>query len=177
MAIGVSKIFGVTVSGSQKLLPQTTLKQHILDKWTANPSRANPGIFNQYLGVEVSHCTGNARRISLGELMLSASIWKLLKRQTPGWTSTSWGSSFVGALLEDDEHYYFQVWKYFAPDRAKIADRFCSLLELLDSTGFADGDQFHAARLYDNDEMALPIHPKSMTGLSHYGIPTSMLPM
>ena len=160
VAIGFSKIFGLTVSGSQKLLPQTTLKQHILDKWTANPSRANPGIFNQYLGVEVSHCTGNARRISLRELMLSAPIWELLNRQTPGWTSTSWGSSFVEALLKDDENYIFQVWKDFAPDRAKIADQFCSLLELLDSTGFAERGRFHAAMLYDNDEMALPIHTK-----------------
>ena len=160
VAIGFSKIFGLTVSGSQKLLPQTTLKQHILDKWTAKPSKANPGIFNQYLGVEVSHCTGNARRISLRELMLSAPIWKLLERQTPGWISTSWGSSFVKALLKDDENCIFQVWKDYAPDRAKIADQFCSLLELLDSTGFAEGGQFHAAMLYDNDEMALPIHTK-----------------
>ena len=83
IAVGVSKIFGITMSGSQKLIPQTTLKQHILDKWTANPSRANPGIFNQHIGVEVSHCTGNARRLSLRELMVSAPMAKVLERQTP----------------------------------------------------------------------------------------------
>ena len=160
VAIGFSRIFNVTVSGSQKLLPQTTLKQHILDKWTANPSRANPGIFNQYLGVEVSHCTGNARRISLRKLMLSAPIWELLNRQTPGWTSTPWGSVLVKALLEDDENFIFHVWKDFAPERAEIANQFCSLLELLDSTGFAEGGQFHAAMLYNNHEMALPIPTK-----------------
>ncbi|CAL8577370.1 hypothetical protein XPA_003201 [Xanthoria parietina] len=42
LTVGLSKYLGVTVSGTQKLMPQTTLKQHILDKWTTMPSRSEP---------------------------------------------------------------------------------------------------------------------------------------
>lgn len=34
LAVGLSKYLGVTVAGSQKLVPQMTRKQHTLDKWT-----------------------------------------------------------------------------------------------------------------------------------------------
>ena len=68
LTLSLSKYVGVTISGSQKLIPQTTVKQHTLDKWTTNPSRSNPGILNQYDDVELSHCTGNARRISIRKL-------------------------------------------------------------------------------------------------------------
>ncbi len=166
-AIGVSKFFGITVSGSQKLIPQTTLKQHILDKWTANPLRANPAIFNHYLGVQLSHCTGNARRVSLRELMISDPIWKVLERQTPGWTSTPWGSSFKRALFDYDREAIFQVWKDFASDRANFAGLLCCLLELLDCTGLVEGEKFHAAMLYENEEYALPIH----TDINDWSIP------
>lgn len=156
--IGISKLLGITVSGTQKLIPQTTLKQHLLDKWTASPLRANPAIFNQSLGVEISHCTGNARRVSLSELMISYPVCRILERQSPGWTMTSWGSRFNSALFEDDREANFRVWKDFASERAKMADLLCCLLDLLDHTGLAEGKKFHAAMLYDNEEYALPIH-------------------
>lgn len=40
--VGFSKIVGVTVTGTQKRIPDTPLKQKILDKWQSNPERAIP---------------------------------------------------------------------------------------------------------------------------------------
>lgn len=68
-SLGLSKIVGVSVTGSQKLIPETTLKQLILDRWAAKPEDRNPRILNHNLGVEVSHCTGNARRIAVRSIL------------------------------------------------------------------------------------------------------------
>ncbi|KAL8724201.1 MAG: hypothetical protein Q9181_006930 [Wetmoreana brouardii] len=160
LTLGISKYLGVTVSGSQKLIPETTRKQHVLDKWTTIPTRANPGILNQYLGVEVSHCTGNARRISLRDLMTRAPILAILERQIPGWTQTPWGSSLSMALLCEAGDAIFHVWKDFVSNRPQIAELFCCVLELLDCTGWDEHGKFHAALLYNDEESAVSIPSK-----------------
>ncbi|KAL8703796.1 MAG: hypothetical protein Q9201_003036 [Fulgogasparrea decipioides] len=157
LALGISRYLGVTVSGSQKLIPETTRKQHILDKWTTVPTRANPGIMNQYLGVEISHCTGNARRISLRDLMTRAPIQAILERQIPGWIQTPWGSNLSTALLCEAGDAIFRVWKEFVSNRPQIAELFCCVLELLDHTGWDEHGKFHAALLYNAEELAVSI--------------------
>ena len=158
LAVGLCKYIGITVTGTQKLVPQTTLKQHILDKWTTLPSRANPGILNQYLGVEISHCTGNARRVALRQLMTSSSVMSVLERQTPGWLNKSWGKAFFAALRSDRDEKMFSVWKEWASNRVEMAELFCCVLELLDNTG-RDQHNFHGALLHHNEEEAVSIKP------------------
>jgi len=99
--------------------------------------------------------------------MISDPIWEVLERQTPGWTSTPWGSSFKRALFDYDREAIFQVWKDFASDRANFAGLLCCLLELLNCTGLIEGKKFHAAMLYENEEYALPIH----TDINDWSIP------
>ncbi|KAL8807174.1 MAG: hypothetical protein Q9182_000856 [Xanthomendoza sp. 2 TL-2023] len=157
LAFGVTKYLGITVSGTQKLIPQTTLKQHILDKWTTIPSRANPGILNHYLGVEFSHCTGNARRIPLRQLMITSRIWALLERQVPNWIQTPWGSAFSAALHSTNTKDIFQVWREYAPCRSNIAELVCCVLEPLDGTGWDEQEKFHSAVLFDNEERTVQV--------------------
>ncbi|KAL8730569.1 MAG: hypothetical protein Q9166_004023 [cf. Caloplaca sp. 2 TL-2023] len=157
LAIGFSKHLGVTVTGTQKLIPQTTLKQHILDKWTTIPARSNPGILNQYLGVEISQCTGNARRISLRKLMISTPIKSILERQIPNWAQTSWGSALYAALSSADNEDIFHFWKEFASNRSDVAELVCCVLELLDGTGWNEQEMFHSALLIDNKEWAVSV--------------------
>ncbi|KAL8858803.1 MAG: hypothetical protein Q9178_004720 [Gyalolechia marmorata] len=160
IAVGLSKYLAVTVSGTQKFIPQTTLKQHILDKWTTNPSRANPGILDQLLGVEISHCTGNARRISLRELLITKPILSILERQSPDWTEKQWGSDFAAALSSDNGEDIFRVWKDHTAHRAEISDLVCCVLELLDSTGLDESGQFHSALFNDNKDLAIRVPTK-----------------
>ena len=156
-AVGFAKYIGVTVSGTQKLIPQTTLKQHILDKWNSNPSRSNPGVLNQLLGVEISHCTGNARRVSLRKLMTSTCIWPILERQSPGWTNTRWGRYLSSALRADEREAIFHVWRDFVSNRTDIAELFCCIIDLLDRTGRDGSNDLKAALLYDDEDFAVSI--------------------
>lgn len=161
LAVGLTKYLGVTISGTQKLIPQTTLKQHILDKWKTMPSRSNPMILNQYLGVEISHCTGNARRISLKELMISKPIRPILERQIPNWPQTPWGMALSIALHSPKPEDIVNVWKEYASNRSDIAELVCCALEVLDSTGWNEQKVFNSAVLIDNDEWAVPV-PSSL---------------
>ena len=156
ISVGISKYIGLTVSGTQKLIPRTTLKQHIFDKWSKNPSRSNPGILNQYLGVEISHCTGNARRISLRKVLDSSTICSVLDLHSPVWKTTCWGAALDAALRDADEDAIFRIWKDFAPNRVDIAELCCCMFDLLDCTGH-DKYQLWAGFIHNNEEAAVAI--------------------
>ena len=155
--IGLSKYLGVTVSGTQKRIPQTTLKQHILDSWTTVPSRRNPAVLNQYLGVEISHCTGNARRISLKTLMISRPVWPILERQIPDWHHKPWGEALNKALHSPDKNDIVNVWNQHESNRSDIADLVCCVLQVLNDTGLNEQKVFNSAVLIDNEEWAVSV--------------------
>lgn len=155
-----SKIIGVSVMGTQKRLPQTTLKQLILDRWSNAPKRANPGVLNMYLGLEISHCTGNSRRVSLKSLLLIDSVQPLLERQIPGWKLSDWGRSFLVALSYPDPQAIFNVWTYQVGAREQMAELVCSVLEILDTTGFSH-DRFTADFFHENQELSVKLDHKS----------------
>ncbi|KAL8675208.1 MAG: hypothetical protein Q9224_007479 [Gallowayella concinna] len=108
------------------------------------PSRANPGILNQRLGVEISHCT----------------VWALLERQVPNWVQTPWGSALSAALHSTDNKDMFRVWREFASNRSDIAELVCCILGPLDGTGWNEQEKFHSALLLDTEELAVPVDKK-----------------
>jgi hypothetical protein len=134
-SIGFSKIIGVTVSGSQKMHPMTTHKQQILAEWTTEPQDANPGISNQCLAVEISHCTGNARRVRLKDLFLMPTIRQLLDLRSPKWSETVWGLAFLEALKSNDPEAAFAVWTRHYTYRNEMAALVCRVLKTLNKTG------------------------------------------
>lgn len=156
LGLSFSKIVGISVTGTQKKIPETTVKQHILDKWSNKPERANPGVLNMYYGLEISHCTGNARRVSLKDLMLMETVFPLLERQRPGWTKTSWGKDFYMALSTPDQEAIFDVWKRHSKNRTEMADLVCSVLEVLDTTGFTPFG-FTAGVFHEGMELAVTL--------------------
>ena len=154
IGISVSKVVGIVMQGTQKKRPQTSIKEHILEKWRNNPKRANPGILNQLLGVEISHCTGNARRVRLKDLLLMPTIQSLLQLQCPGWTTTNWGAAFLNALDSNNPEAIFDVWINYDRWRPEMADMVCNVLEILDKTGKGE-DGFTAAFLHNRQERSL----------------------
>lgn len=154
IGISISKVVGIVMQGTQKKRPQTSVKEHILAKWKNNPKRANPGILNQLLGVEISHCTGNARRVLIKDLLLMPTIQSLLQLQCPGWTTTNWGAAFLQALYSDDPEAIFDVWIKYDYKRPEMADMVCNVLEVLDKTGKGE-DGFTAAFLHNRQERSL----------------------
>ena len=158
IAVGLSfsKLVGIQVQGTQKQIPETTLKQHVLDKWVNKPERANPGILNQFHGVMISHCTGNAVRITLKELLLSEAVRPILNRQIPHWETTEWGSPFLRALRSTSPDDVLQVWKNHHLERREMAQLVCSALEILDATGMGN-DGFTAAFLHNDQERSFGV--------------------
>ena len=156
VGLSFSKLVGIQVQGTQKQIPETTLKQHVLDKWVNKPERANPGILNQFHGVVISHCTGNAVRISLKELLLSKAVRPILGRQIPDWETTVWGSSFLRALRSTNPDDILHVWKDHCLQRREMAQLVCSALEILDTTGMGN-DGFTAAFLHNDQERSFGI--------------------
>jgi hypothetical protein len=98
VGFSASQYVGITVLGTQKKLPCTTQKQAIWNKWTNQPTRANPRMLNSYLGVEISHCTGNARRVKLRDIFTMKPIQALIDRQFPDLLSLEFGMSLQAAF-------------------------------------------------------------------------------
>ncbi|CAG9950032.1 unnamed protein product [Clonostachys rosea f. rosea IK726] len=70
LELAAPKFVMLQIKGKAKRVPETTIKEHAWQKWSSNPESANPGILNNYFGVEISNCTGNARRVSLKQILL-----------------------------------------------------------------------------------------------------------
>ena len=157
-SLGITGTFhvGVTATGTQKLRPQTTLKEHVWDQWSNNPCRANPGVFLQFTGLEISNCTGNARRIQLKDLFSIRSIQQAIDSRLPGWRETIHYSDLTKILSADDEQTFYNLWRSFTRSRSKIAEIFCCVLEILDKTGVSDG-RFWTGFINDTREYLAPL--------------------
>ena len=156
--LGITGAFhiGITLMGSQKLRPCTTLKQHIWDEWNNNPCRANPRIFLHSLGLEISHCTGNARRIQLKDLFFMKNIQQAIEYRLPGWSKTSYGSDFIATLSTHDENTFYDFWRKHSLSRSKIAEIFCCVLDILDRTSVSD-KAFWTAFINNKREYLVPL--------------------
>jgi hypothetical protein len=156
VGFSASQYVGVTLVGTQKKLPRTTQKQAIWNKWKNSPMQANSLILNSYLGVEISHCTGNARRLPIRYLFTMKPIQALLVRQFPDWLTSEFGADLQAAFFSDHDQAIEDVWIKHYKSRDKIAELVCCVLELLDKTG-ARGGNFNAAFLNENRELSVPI--------------------
>jgi hypothetical protein len=161
VSIGFSKIVGVSVTGIQKRIPDTPLKQKILDKWQ-NAERRNPHVLNQSLGVEVSHCTGNARRVAVKTILTLKPMAHALDRQFPGWRAKPWGWLFWTAISGREDSAIEKVWKDFEVYRSQMAQLICFALDLLSPTGVEES-KLSVAFLNNGQEASLNLEVKMNT--------------
>jgi Ubiquitin-2 like Rad60 SUMO-like len=148
---------GIIATGTQKRLPCITQKQAIWNKWKFQPSRANPHILNSYLGVEISHCTGNSRRVRLRDLFTIRLIKDLLDYQFPDWlTNTKVWWSLREALFSQSDNDIINVWTEYWKYRDQMAEIVCYVLELLEKTG-NDAGVFNVAFLNGKRERSMPL--------------------
>lgn len=139
-SIGIGGSLRISVFGTQRRIPDTPQKQMIIDKWKSAPEQRNPHMLGLQLGVEVSHCTGNARRLAVKDLFRLQPVARRLEQQFPAWSLTDWGVHFQAAIehAEDDNAAILQVWRTFAAYRSKIAAMVTYILDLLSPTGLDD---------------------------------------
>jgi hypothetical protein len=154
--LSAPKVVAFQIQGNVKKVPETTVKQHLWTKWSLQPERANPGILNNYFGVEISHCTGNARRVPLKHILLMEPLQELLERQIPKWSSSTWGMSFQKALMTDSNDAIFQFWNDYVDQRPLVGQLVRCILDVLDCTGKTDFG-FRAAFLHQNRELGVDL--------------------
>jgi len=161
-SFGFSKIVGVSITGTQKRIPDTSLKEKVLDKWQNAPERRNPQVLNQNLGVEVSHCTGNARRVAVRTLLTLKPMTLALERQFPGWRDRPWGGPFWDAVSGHSDAAVEAVWKTFEEHRAQMAQLVCFALDLLSPTGLEES-KLSVAFLNNGQESSVSLDVKMNT--------------
>ena len=113
-------------------------------------------MLNNYFGVEISHCTGNARRIPMKQIFVMEPIQELPERQIPKWSSTRWGMAFQKALQTESNDAIFQFWNNHTAERQLIGQLVRSVLDVLDSTGRTDFG-FRASFLHQNRELGVDL--------------------
>ena len=152
---------GVTGQINQKRIPETTQKQALWTKWNADPENGHIGWLNNFSGVEVSHCTGNVRRIRTRHLLRLKPVRDRLNELSYNWEATDWGAEFIRALETEDSKQIYDFWTINPHFRKELGGLLRQLLELLVGTGTQGKHHFIAAYFKDyasrNRQMEIPI--------------------
>ncbi|KAF2110328.1 hypothetical protein BDV96DRAFT_200296 [Lophiotrema nucula] len=154
------KVIAFQIQGNVKKVPETTIKQFLIDKWGLEPERANPGCLNSHFGVEISHCSGNARRVPLKAILQMNPIQELLERQIPGWGMTDWGLAFRRAMSNGSKNAIFKFWKDYVDARPLVGQLVQSVLDVLDDTGQYEKG-LRAGFLYCGSELCIHINERN----------------
>lgn len=130
---------GVAV-GTQRSykIRERTWKQVLIEAWKNDPERRNPQWLEQFLGVEISACTLNARRRRLISVIGSQTMRKYLDSCSIKWISQECREAFFNSLEPDDHTAFRRLWKEHEKDdgwRENMGKAVSLCLEVLFETG------------------------------------------
>ena len=134
LGFSAGQYVGVTGSLTQKMLPGVTIKESIWNEISQNPQMANIEWLNNFYGVEISHCSGNARRVRMKDLFRVKGVRKRLGSLIPSWETTSWGTAFSRALDDPSSRAIQRMWDDITM-REDIGKLITGMLRLLHTTG------------------------------------------
>ena len=136
--LSLSRIVGVAIGKVWKVHPATTLKDVILDDWLHNSSielgteyDPQPGYLDYITVLEVSRCSGNARRISLRDVLTIPEVVR--------WLHTIYDRDTLvdmNAFLTNPKSYSnsIEAWSY-CPRKASVRRIIRTILRALKKTG------------------------------------------
>ena len=104
---------GVTLGGQRTYKRRTgvTLKQAICDEWkNSNSSSRNPAILERWIGLEVSFCSGNARRRRLKHILGSTTMMNWLDSCKTNDTAFPCEDAFRDAIQSRDCRAFRTLW-------------------------------------------------------------------
>jgi ankyrin repeat protein len=120
------------------------LKDRLLASWQ-NEEKHDPAIMHSHLGVEISACSGNARRIRLSKILGSRSFENYLHQLGMGPDDWEDHNSYFVALRDPDSRVFERFYRGLSDDsRKKIAKAVSASLKALMHTGLCHDDTFHA---------------------------------
>ncbi|KAE8445349.1 hypothetical protein EG329_013471 [Mollisiaceae sp. DMI_Dod_QoI] len=156
LGFSAGQYINLTASGTQKKVPGVTLKEAIWNQFSQSPQSASIEWLNNFIGVEISHCTGNARRVRMKDLLCTERVRKRINRCHPGWETTEWGQMFSHALDSEDFEAMRRLWQEHPHMREPIAGIIAQMLQLLHLTG-NQGRCLIAAYFKDNMDKHLEL--------------------
>jgi hypothetical protein len=89
---------GVVYAEQYKVRKSASLKKSIIAAWRHDPEERSPSIVTHRSGVEISGCTGNARRRRLSRILCSTSVRNLLKRAVMEWKDPECEAAYFNSL-------------------------------------------------------------------------------
>ena len=102
---------GVSTQWTRKKRPRRTRKEAIWDNIKNSPQSFHPGIFDLLLGLEVSHCTGNAKRVKMKDVFGLDPVKNYLKEVQPELYNSALGGQFFEALSNSDTSILRRFWE------------------------------------------------------------------
>ncbi|KAF8866666.1 hypothetical protein BDZ45DRAFT_279812 [Acephala macrosclerotiorum] len=94
-----------------KIRPGRSMKQALIEDWKHRPTKRRIKCLEFKLGLEVSTCTHNARRIRLIRLLGTQTILNHLKSGLLEWTSTECQEKFYSALRDPDHTAFRKLYE------------------------------------------------------------------
>lgn len=135
-----------------------TWKEALLDAWVPDDGLADPSVLSLHYGVEFSLCTENARRVTLGKIIVSESMERFF--------DTS-GNAEMHAEVKNRRHesnILLQLWADHEDWRPAIIKGVRSCLRVLHSTGQTNNGEFLA--LYCPSDRSKSAHERIIPAVS-----------
>ena len=139
---GISKILslGIKVGGSFKRQCGQPWVAALIEQWDPTKTGGTSEIFDCLIGVEISACTENARRVSLSHVLLSDTMQQFFRPSDDDMNPfASYLNSEEGLERRKDPHILRKIWAEYKPWRPAIRQAVYASLNALRQTGFKDG--------------------------------------
>jgi hypothetical protein len=122
-----------SVFATSKKQAKVTLREAWLESWRHNPNERNIQLLRNLYGLEISACTGNARRVSIVDLMMTASFRPLL-RSFP-WSDPLCRQTIMEIIEDHDVDDFINCYIENPDWREDIGPFITACLDILDQTG------------------------------------------
>ena len=112
-----------------------SMKECLIEKWQNSPSSRHVGYLEFKLGLEVSTCTYNSRRIRLIELFGTQTMLNHLRNVSLQWTSTECRESFYSAIQSADHTAFCKLYASNPGWQTDMGNAISCCFEALADTG------------------------------------------
>ncbi|KAH7410691.1 hypothetical protein BKA64DRAFT_741346 [Cadophora sp. MPI-SDFR-AT-0126] len=124
-----------------KLNEGRSMKNAFIENWMNNPESRSVRSLELRLGLEVSTCTYNARRVRIIELFETNTMVNHLRDTSLNWKTQNQRARFLHALLDDNHKAFRDLWDTQPSWRPELGNAISCGLSMLRCTGKTKNDE------------------------------------
>ncbi|MCJ1226563.1 hypothetical protein MMC12_003216 [Toensbergia leucococca] len=132
-----------------------TWKEEFVERWQMEPERRNPRVLESWGGVEISHCTRNARRRRLLDILKSDAALDLLREGLFVWASPECERGYLEALESDDPKAFSKLYEREREWRKDLGRAVAWCFSTLRDTGLSRQGDFLALSTHNGSSRAM----------------------